>query len=179
MARRFLYDEDANDNNNEEDDELILDPHHADIVQRMPDPSFHLDNYISDVFPPRIMPLEEDHPITQIDFNLYGDLIEKYEKSLAMQLYEEENCVVTLNEIKYGDYFYKCSQCAKPFDYYVFKRWINTNKSCSHCRYKYDNYPQVYIKRRSLAYMIKYHTYNGYMLLRMALQHVILRWQSH
>jgi DNA-directed RNA polymerase subunit RPC12/RpoP len=152
-----------NERNNDDDNEWTLNLHDDNIPQIAPDLNF-----------PEPILLEEDRTIIQTDFNLYGDLVEKYEKSLAIPLYEEENCVVSLNEIKCGDYFYKCSQCKKPFDYYVFKRWVNTNKSCPHCRHQYDNYPQVYIKRRSPTDLIRHHVCNGYMLLCRALQYVIL-----
>lgn len=47
------------------------------------------------------------------DFDLYGDLVIKYEKSQAIPLSIDEDCVILREKIKTDEYFYKCIQCEK------------------------------------------------------------------
>jgi hypothetical protein len=65
---------------------------------------------------------------------------------------EDNICLITLDNIKYGAYYYACESCHKPFDYESYKHiFINENFShrCPHCRCTLQHYPTLYINKKT------------------------------
>lgn len=67
---------------------------------------------------------------------------------------ENDICLITLDKIKYGAYYYACEKCHKPFDYESYK-WTYVSENylhrCPHCRCTLQHYPPLYINKKTLS----------------------------
>lgn len=84
--------------------------------------------------------------------------IKQYEKQTAIKKYiENEQCIISWNNIQYNDYYYECDQCHAKFSIYNFKKWFNTTSdtSCPHCRKNMQCYPQMYYNKRQYDYCMR------------------------
>jgi hypothetical protein len=105
-----------------------------------------------------------------LNIELYSHLITKYEQQNAIRkkIYDNTECIISWQSIKYNDYYYECDQCKVIFDWIAFKKWFNiqhAEKSCPHCRKKMYHFPQLYKNCRDYFYyvnQIKIKLYNIY-----------------
>lgn len=95
------------------------------------------------------------------DVQLYGSLLDQYEKSIAIPSYEKLTCVISLEDIGVGEYFYRCSQCNQPASYVPLKKWLHKNKSCPHCRKHIIHYPTLYVKKNTFINKLKNMLYSS------------------
>ncbi len=91
--------------------------------------------------------------------------LQTYERVSARRRYigndKENSCLISLDEIKYGEYYYACDKCHKPFSYDAFKLLFRTNiiqmhrffqtHKCPHCRISLSHYPTLYVNKKTLS----------------------------
>ena len=68
--------------------------------------------------------------------------------SQSVLLDEETQCCVSLDEIEYDSFYYRCTQCDQVISESSFRRWTENinqlHKTCPLCRYEYVERPQLY-----------------------------------
>lgn len=83
-----------------------------------------------------------------LDAQLITNIISEYEKKHAVAHYEHVECVIGMDDIAFGAYYYKCHQCNKAFEYTNFREWARTHVQsafrCPHCTVAMPVYPTLY-----------------------------------
>ena len=94
---------------------------------------------------------------------LYSEIIYEIaieaEKRKAQPKYiaetDDNSCVISMEEIKENDYYYKCPQCTAIYDVNSLKEWIENRPydkpTCPHCKCVYQQYPQMLINIKSAS----------------------------
>mgnify|MGYP006172708587 CR=1 FL=1 len=80
-------------------------------------------------------------------------MVENHEKSNATKQKLDNNddnvCVVGLDKLSYGDYYYKCGECEKIIEKTNLKTWLMKQgvltASCPHCRDPMKVYPKLFV----------------------------------
>lgn len=75
---------------------------------------------------------------------LYKNMIYSYEEEKAVNKYTDETCIISLEPIEYGKCFYECDQCKKKMSAESFRKWMENNDTCPHCRLQYTKMPIIY-----------------------------------
>lgn len=127
----------------------------------------------------------------RVMLKMYGSLIYdeiiRLEKSKAVpRLIVDENdkCIISMEKIKTGEYYYKCDKCSAVYEISNLKKWIESNKNmynskvkCPHCNCVYSKYPKMYINKinMSIISIKNYFFMNIYNFLKFCLSRIFLK----
>jgi hypothetical protein len=125
------------------------------VVNPIPDP------VVNPIINPIVNPIIDKQDKFQYYEHIILNFIQMYERMIAERRYldDDENCcLISLDEIKYGEYYYACDQCKKPFGYESFKQMFireNYTRKCPHCRITLNHYPKLYINKNPITIINK------------------------